>query len=40
MTARPAVRTVVGPMVRYLLAVGRPVPDFLASLLPTRATKL
>jgi glutathione S-transferase len=34
MTARPAVRAVIGPMVRYLLAVGRPVPDFLASLRP------
>jgi glutathione S-transferase len=32
MTDRPAVRAVVGPMVRYLLSVGRPVPEFLASI--------
>jgi glutathione S-transferase len=29
-TARPAVRQVVGPMVRFLVSVGRPIPDFLA----------
>jgi glutathione S-transferase len=29
MTARPAVREVVGPMVAYLASRGRPVPDFL-----------
>jgi glutathione S-transferase len=32
MTARPAVRAVAGAMVRYLLALGRPIPDFLAPL--------
>jgi glutathione S-transferase len=30
MTARPAVRQVVGPMVAYLVARGRGVPDFLS----------
>lgn len=34
MTARPAVRHVVGPMATYLLSQGRRVPDFLASLVP------
>lgn len=29
MTRRPAVRTVVAPLVRYLRGLGRPVPDFL-----------
>jgi len=28
------VRAVAGPMVRYLLSVGRPVPNFLAPLCP------
>jgi glutathione S-transferase len=34
MTARPAVRSVVGPMAAFLLARGRPVPDFLSAVLP------
>lgn len=29
MTQRPAVRAVVGPMVAYLVSVGRPIPPFL-----------
>jgi glutathione S-transferase len=32
MTARPAVRAVVAPMVAYLVSQGRPIPDFLAAL--------
>ena len=36
MTARPAVRSVVGPMAAFLLSRGRPVPDFLSSVLPQR----
>lgn len=32
MIARPAVRTVVAPMARYLLSHGRPLPDFMAGL--------
>ncbi|MBN8943243.1 MAG: glutathione S-transferase family protein [Rhizobiales bacterium] len=32
MTQRPAVRRVVGPMVAYLISVGRPIPHFLADL--------
>jgi len=32
MTARPAVRAVIGPMTKYLAAQGRPVPDFAAGL--------
>jgi hypothetical protein len=32
MTARPTVKQVVGPMARYLLSQGRPLPDFLARL--------
>ena len=32
MTARPAVRQVVGPMAAYLVSQGRPVPDFLAGI--------
>jgi glutathione S-transferase len=36
MTARPAVRSVVGPMAAFLLATGRPVPDFLVPVLPQR----
>ncbi len=32
MSARPAVRTVVRPMVKFLHSSGRPVPDFLAGL--------
>src|SRR5215468_1248640 len=35
MTARPAVRQVVGPMVAFLISHGRPIPDFLSSLAPT-----
>jgi glutathione S-transferase len=31
MTARPAVRSVAAAMGRYLLSIGRPVPDFLRS---------
>lgn len=34
MTARPAVRSVVGPMAAFLLSRGRPVPDFLSAVLP------
>jgi glutathione S-transferase len=34
MTERPAVRQVVGPMAAYLVAQGRPLPAFLASLAP------
>jgi glutathione S-transferase len=34
MTARPAVRQVVGPMVAFLVSHGRPIPSFLSSLLP------
>ena len=30
MTARPAVRAVVGPMVAFLVSQGRPIPDFLS----------
>jgi hypothetical protein len=29
MTARPAVREVIGPMARFLVAQGRTLPDFL-----------
>jgi glutathione S-transferase len=34
MTARPAVQQVVGPMVAYLVSQERPIPDFLAGLVP------
>ncbi len=34
MTARPAVRQVVGPMVAFLVSHGRPIPDFLSGLAP------
>jgi glutathione S-transferase len=37
MTARPAIRKVVGPMAAFLLSTGRPVPDFLSAVLPQRA---
>jgi glutathione S-transferase len=37
MTKRPAVRRVVGPMVEFLVAKRRPVPDFLSSFLPPPA---
>jgi glutathione S-transferase len=37
MTARPAIRRVVGPMAAFLLSTGRPVPDFLSAVLPQRA---
>jgi glutathione S-transferase len=37
MTARPAVRAVVGPMVAYLVSVGRPIPPFLRTLEPRAA---
>jgi glutathione S-transferase len=33
MTARPAVRSVVGPMAAFLSSKGRPVPDFLSAVL-------
>ena len=33
MTARPAVRSVVGPMAAFLSSRGRPVPDFLSAVL-------
>ena len=36
MTARRAVRSVVGPMAAFLLSRGRPVPDFLSSVVPPR----
>jgi glutathione S-transferase len=36
MTARPAVRSVVGRMAAFLLSRGRPVPDFLSCVLPKR----
>ena len=32
MTARPAVRQVVGPMVAFLISQGRPIPDFLSGI--------
>jgi glutathione S-transferase len=32
MTARPAVRRVVGPMVAFLSSQGRPIPDFLSAI--------
>src|SRR5262249_25823064 len=32
MTARAAVRQVVGPLVAFLLSLGRPIPDFLSAL--------
>ena len=35
--ARPAVRAVVGPMVAYLLSVGRPLPPFLQPFAPPPA---
>jgi glutathione S-transferase len=38
MTARPAVRSVVGPMAAFLLSRGRPVPDFLSAVLAQPAT--
>lgn len=38
MTQRPAVRRVVGPMVAYLVSVGRPIPPFLADLTGGRPT--
>lgn len=37
MTARPAVRAVVAPMMAFLAARGRPVPDFLRPLLASKA---
>jgi glutathione S-transferase len=37
MTERPAVRAVVGPMVAYLVSVGRPIPPFLRGLEPSSA---
>jgi glutathione S-transferase len=33
MTARPAVRTVIGAMATYLVSVGRRVPDYAASVI-------
>jgi glutathione S-transferase len=33
MTARPAVRQVVAPMAAYLVSQGRPLPDFVASIM-------
>jgi glutathione S-transferase len=33
-TTRPAVQVVVGPMVAYLVSVGRPIPPFLRDLIP------
>jgi glutathione S-transferase len=41
MTARPAVRAVVGPMATYLRSQGRTIPDFLRALVaPANATAL
>jgi glutathione S-transferase len=37
MTARPAVRSVVGPMAAFLRSRGRPVPEFLSSVVAPRA---
>jgi glutathione S-transferase len=37
MTARPAVRRVVGPMAAFLSSRGRPVPDFLSAVLAQHA---
>lgn len=34
MTARAAVRAVVGPMAAFLISQGRPIPDFLSSVRP------
>ncbi|MCZ0733894.1 glutathione S-transferase family protein [Phreatobacter sp. AB_2022a] len=39
MLERPAVRAVVGPMVAYLVSVGRRVPPHLASLAPQTSTR-
>jgi len=36
MTARPAVRAVVGPMAAFLVSQGRPIPDFLSGVAPIR----
>ena len=36
MTARPAVRQVVGPMVAFLISQGRPIPDFLSGVAANR----
>ena len=36
MTGRPAVRRVAGAMVRYLASLGRPVPDFLVTVMTNR----
>jgi glutathione S-transferase len=36
MTMRPAVRRVVGPMVAFLVSQGRPIPDFLSGVAPSR----
>ncbi|MDJ1158790.1 glutathione S-transferase family protein [Chelatococcus sp. SYSU_G07232] len=36
-TARPAVRAVVGRMAAFLASVGRPLPEFMADLLPAGA---
>ena len=38
MTARPAVRQVVGPMVAFLLSHGRPLPEFLSGFRPAPRT--
>lgn len=35
MTARPAVRCVVGPMAAYVVSQGRPLPDFLSAFQPS-----
>ena len=35
MTARPAIRQVVRPMVAYIVSQGRPLPDFLSTLAPS-----
>jgi glutathione S-transferase len=39
-TARPAVRSVIGPMTTFLLSRRRPVPDFLLSAVPRRPADL
>ena len=40
MTTRPAVTSVIGPMTAFLLASGRPVPDFLSAAVPPRPADL
>lgn len=39
MTSRPAVRKVVGAMARYFVSIGRPVPEFMGSLVEQESTQ-